>query len=114
MTESNVIIMYPAMTKLDKTTYCHIMLDSYTPTKEDILGYIIVDEFKAIIPDNPKKYLESLWKKYNSDNNPLSCKEKLQLIKDNLSYTSMSVGSIVKINGDYWIVRGNGWEQIYI
>jgi len=111
MAESNVTIFYPAKSKMTENKFALIMLGMHVPTKGDLASYITVDQFKAKI-DDTRSYLESLFQKYNSKENPLSCKEKQKLIRESNSYTSMSVGSIVKINDEYWVVKGFGWEKI--
>ena len=111
MAESNVTIMYPAKAKMTENKFWRIMVGMHVPTKDDLASYITVDTIKAVV-DDPRGYLESLFRTYNSNENPLSCKEKQKLIRENDSYTSMSVGSVVKINDEYWVVKGIGWEKI--
>jgi hypothetical protein len=104
--------MYPAKVKMTDNKFAFIMLGMQVPTMDDLASYITVDQFKADVGDDTKAYLESLFRKYNSDENPLSCEEKKKLIRENNSYTSMSVGSVVKINDEYWVVKGFGWGKI--
>jgi hypothetical protein len=67
-----------------------------------------------------RSHLESLFTRFNSDENPLSGgvnPEKQRWITEKQLHTSMSVGDAVRIewadgSRDVWAVRGMGWEKI--
>ena len=114
MAESDVTILYPCRTKMSDSQFGCIMIGFQTPTKEDLTKYVTVDRFKTVVGDDVMEYLESLFVRYNDpQQNPLSSKEKQKVIKENQTYTSMSVGSIVKINDDHWIAAGFGWKKLF-
>ena len=122
MTEKVVKILYPSRSKLGDTRFAYIMTGFFgDPTSEEIDDYVVVDEFKHDVPNDPDlilEYLESLFAKYNdSTKNPLSTKEKQKMIKDSCTYTSMSIGCAVSISendkeDDRWIVAGHGWKKL--
>ena len=52
---------------------------------------------------------------YQYTPNPMSQPIHQQWIRDNLKphpHTSMSVGDIIKIEDEYWIAKGVGWEKL--
>lgn len=57
-------------------------------------------------------YIENLFFTFNSDNNPLSSPNIQKKLKEFNSHTSMSMGDIVQINNDYYMVAGVGFNKI--
>lgn len=117
MTESNITIHYASRSQMDNTTFGYIMCGFRIPSYHDFTRYIIVDNFKQYVnvkdEDDVDDFLNGMFKKYNnSETNPLCTNDKQQFIKDNQTYTSMSVGSIIQIDDAKWVCRGLGWRKL--
>lgn len=60
-------------------------------------------------------YLERLFEKYNTDNNPLGTDAGQQKVKKSgTHHTSMSVLDIIKIGSKYFMVAGAGFKKVNI
>ena len=59
-----------------------------------------------------KKYLEKIFRKFNSRENPLSTRDNQEKIKSLETHTSMSVGDVIQINDKYYSVSGEGFHQV--
>ena len=74
-----------------------------------------VDKDAVFFLTPTKKYLDVLFRLFNSDKNPiLEDAEKMQEIRKNKSHTSMSTGDIVVLQDqtfqEYWRLSINGWQ----
>jgi hypothetical protein len=75
--------------------------------------YVNVYELSNVILDNNvENYLEDLFKLFNSGDNPLCSNEKQSLIQKSKSHTSMSVGDVVCIDENYYMVCPTGFKKI--
>lgn len=83
-------------------------------TVDEIEQYFkcVYETTATISTDNIFEYLEELFTLFNSDDNPLSTTECQKFIRENKSHTSMSVGDVISIDGDYYIVDGMGFKSI--
>jgi len=82
------------------------------PSKEDFKK----DYVKLPIDVAPVDYLEGVFHLLNNEDNPLGSKENQEWIRKNLKpnpHTSMSVGDIVKVVDEYWIVEDVGWKKLW-
>lgn len=59
------------------------------------------------------EYLENIFEKFNSEENPLSTPEYQDKIKSLLTHTSMSVGDVVQIDDSYYVVSVIGFKKLY-
>jgi len=121
--EGQVSILYPSRVKFgDKRMgqlYMSSVIKEYAVKRSELGNYIEVDQFTEVIPEERLKLLEKIFAKYNSEENPLSMHinpAKQELIGKWQSYTSMSIGSIVKIVikeiEELWVVAGMGFEKL--
>lgn len=77
-----------------------------------IYKYETLIEDETLINDKIYAYLEGLFMRFNSEDNPLSASEYQKKIKKFLSHTSMSVGDVVQIDDDYYVVAGVGFKKL--
>ena len=74
-----------------------------------------VDENAVFWLTPTKKYLDKLFKIYNSEKNPILADEaKMREIKLNNTHTSMSMGDVIVLQDqtfqEYWRLDMNGWQ----
>ena len=57
--------------------------------------------------------LERIFSGFNLSTNPLGTKKMQQWIREHdVAHTSMSVGEIVKVDGEWWYCADVGWEKM--
>jgi hypothetical protein len=57
-----------------------------------------------------REYLESLFRLFNSEDNPLV--QVGELIQECQTHTSMSVGDVISYDGEFYLVMGIGFKLI--
>ena len=57
-------------------------------------------------------YLEHIFELFNSDNNPLSAPKYQTIIKNLKAHTSMSVGDVIQVDDNYYVVDGLGFKEL--
>ena len=83
---------------------------------EDCYAKLPID-FPEMKSKSKRKMLEEIFYILNDEGkeeNPLD--EQQDWIMENLQpnpHTSMSVGDIIKLDDEYWICKGMGWEQLW-
>ena len=86
-------------------------------TMEDLNNYylMVYDSDISIKANNEKelfKFFDSLFKQFNSEDNPLTHPTLQKMIAKHKSHTSMSVGDIIKFNNNYYCVAGLGYTKV--
>ena len=86
-------------------------------TLEDLnTHYKMVCDLDVSIKINGEKdlfnFFDTLFKRFNSDDNPLTHPILQKMIAKNGLHTSMSVGDIIKFNNDYYCVTGMGFKKV--
>ena len=74
--------------------------------------YTVVYEFvhiKMIVDTN--KFLEELFRKFNSSDNPLNNPDSQEKIKNSGTFTSMTIGSVIQIGDEYYSVAAFGFKK---
>ena len=61
---------------------------------------------------NVNMYLQNIFKLFNSEENPLLNDESQKIIKYYFSHTSLSIGDIIKLNQEIFMVTHTGFENI--
>ena len=87
--------------------------------KDDIKKYHIRiykfftnEQENAMIQENVMIFLEEMFAKFNSEENPLSALKYQKKIKEMLAHTSMNVGDVIQIDNDYYVVKGMGFKKL--
>jgi hypothetical protein len=85
------------------------MIEGKTPTKTEF-----EKDYAKLPVETKEKDLDKIWEDYNvgKSHHKLGTKEMQNWIRKNTGHTSMSVGDVVQINGDYYIARDVGWEKL--
>jgi hypothetical protein len=74
--------------------------------------YVCLYEFRTDIKEEIMIFLEKLFARFNSEENPLCAPKYQEKIKSFLSHTSMSVGDVVQIDNDYYVINGIGFKKL--
>jgi len=86
------------------------------PTLDDFKrDYRELPWINTVLTGTPEEKMGQLFERYNDDNNPMGTKPMQNWIRDNLQpspHTSMSVGDIIEISGELYIVKGVGWTKL--
>lgn len=95
------------------------LIDKFVPTKRDFKKW-----YKKIpISFTPKQLKDSwlnpfdvIFQTLNLDSNPLGTKKNQDWIRANLQpdpHTSMSIGDVIKVGKNYYIVRDAGFARLW-
>lgn len=76
------------------------------------IHYFKIYEFNKNENVTIDSYLDELFALFNNDENPLSEKYYQEIIINNKLHTSMSMGDVIKINNEYYIVCGIGFKKL--
>ena len=121
MKEVNVKILYYKLGEIEKRNAFRI-LSGEVYLYDLAFTHMEVANFKDEIDKDAlfwltrtKKYLDQLFRFFNSDKNPiLENEEKMREIRNNKSHTSMSTGDVVILQDqtfqEYWRLSINGWQ----
>lgn len=113
---SQVSIYYPCFTQKQSQDFMvKRFLFPTKITKEEFNKYYIsiyTFEHEFQKTDNITEFIENLFHRFNSDENPLSTKEYQDKIEALQAHTSMSMGDIIKIDDVYYIVDGVGIKEM--
>jgi len=113
---SQVNIYYPCIVQKQSQTFlAKRFLHPTKITKEEFDKYyasIYTFQHEFQETDNISDFLENLFHRFNSEENPLSTKEYQDKIEKLQAHTSMSMGDIIKINDAYYMVDGNGFKEM--
>lgn len=108
----------------------HIKIYYYCHTKASItqigwiaLGKVTIDDidkyyeciysFDTEIKEQfIEEFLENMFRRFNSEENPLSAPEYQKRIRDIKAHTSMNTGDIIQIDDDYYVVSGWGFTKL--
>lgn len=94
------IYYYGSISRMQFDDIENIMLKGNIHIKSIINHHLPVHSVRETKINNINEYLEMLYEKFNSDNNPLCTVENQKFIKSIGTHTSMSVGDIVKITDE--------------
>ncbi|ARF12179.1 hypothetical protein Klosneuvirus_3_314 [Klosneuvirus KNV1] len=113
---SQVSIHYPCLLQKQSQTFLvKRFLNPTKITKEEFNKYyasIYTFQHEFQETDNVNEFLENLFHRFNSDENPLATKEYQDKIEKLQAHTSMSMGDVIKINDTHYIVDGIGIKEI--
>lgn len=73
-------------------------------------NYIKVYDLEYTTTHNTIKYLESLFDKFNSNENPLL--KTQNVFSDDKTHIKMSIGDVIKYHSNYYVVMGCGFRKI--
>lgn len=116
--KSHISIYYPCYTNDQPQTFLVKRFINPTEiTKEEFtkyykLIYQFEHQFQPDELDSKHEFLETIFSRFNSDDNPLSTKDYQNKIKDLKAHTSMSMGDVVQIDSSYYMVAGMGFEPV--
>ena len=74
--------------------------------------YVEVYSLNEEILTSIESFLDMIFSRFNDESNPLSTKECQEKIKEKNSHTSMTVGDIIKIDNEYYIVASMGFKKL--
>lgn len=84
-----------------------IITEDYVRTKYE--NVYEEDVSKVILNNNINNYLEKIFQKFNSNENPLIGSK---LIREKVKHTSMSVGDVIELNNIMYVVTFCGFKEI--
>ena len=108
-----VKIYYLRDIKTNTNIYLSLQFDENYKVKLNMIDnyYYCIYEYVA---DNKETFLilDDIFELFNSDNNPLSNPGIQGIIFQYKLHTSMSIGDIIKLNDEYYVVRSSGFMKI--
>ena len=108
-----VKIYYYCLGQMTTKEFCRISLLTKVKIEDLNKYYLCLYTFETDDTiNNTVEYLENLFKKFNSNENPLSNEEYQTKIKESKCHTSMSTGDVIQIDDDFYVVGGTGFKKI--
>ena len=92
-----MIVLYYSLKSKTSFDLLYHGLASLSELKNHVKVYTEHFKLPSNSEDNILSFLESQFKRFNGEDNPLSSPEKQKIIKTNKTHTSMSIGDVIQL-----------------